>query len=45
MDDGGAFVNDIDCWIQRLYDFKPLTENEVKVLCDKVSTLLLTLLL
>lgn len=31
-----ASVNDIDKWIERLYDCKPLTENEVKALCEQV---------
>lgn len=30
-------VNDIDKWIERLYDCKPLTEAEVKLLCEQVS--------
>ena len=32
----GAFVNDIDAWIERLYTCKPLSEAEVKLLCEKV---------
>lgn len=30
-------VNDIDKWIDRLYDCKPLTELEVKLLCEQVA--------
>ena len=32
----GAFVNDVDAWIERLYTCKPLSEAEVKLLCEKV---------
>lgn len=30
-------VNDLDKWIEKLNDCKPLTEAEVKQLCDMVS--------
>lgn len=29
---------DIDQWLSQLYECKPLNENQVKLLCDKVST-------
>jgi hypothetical protein len=35
-------VNDIDKWIDRLYDCKPLTELEVKMLCEQVINLIYT---
>ena len=31
-------VNDVDKWIERLYDCKPLTEVEVKSLCEQVNS-------
>jgi len=30
--------DDVDGWIAQLMQCKPLSENEVKKLCDKVST-------
>lgn len=30
-------VNDLDRWIEKLNDCKPLTETEVKLLCELVS--------
>lgn len=30
-------VNDLDLWIEKLYQCKSLTEQEVKLLCEKVS--------
>lgn len=32
-----SFINDIDKWIEQLYECKQLTESQVKLLCDKVS--------
>lgn len=32
-----SFINDIDKWIEQLYECKQLTEIQVKLLCDKVS--------
>ncbi|RYG64122.1 hypothetical protein EON64_14615 [archaeon] len=32
-------VNDLDRWIEKLNDCKPLTETEVKLLCELVSCL------
>jgi hypothetical protein len=29
-------VTDVDQWIEKLYACKSLTENEVKMLCEKV---------
>lgn len=34
------FVKEIDEWISQLYECKQLTENQVKILCDKVRCLL-----
>jgi len=33
----GTGGNDIDAWIERLYNCKPLSETEVKSLCEKVK--------
>ena len=33
-------VNDLDKWIEKLNDCKPLTEAEVKHLCEQVSYVL-----
>ncbi len=33
-------VSNIDRWIENLLDCKPLTEFEVKLLCEKVNLLL-----
>lgn len=33
--------HDLDKWIERLYDCKPLSEAEVKSLCEQVWNLLL----
>jgi hypothetical protein len=30
-------VNDLDKWIEKLNECKPLTENEIKALCEMVS--------
>ena len=32
-------INTLDRQIELLYDYKPITENEVKILCEKVSAL------
>jgi hypothetical protein len=32
----GSGANDVDAWIERLYSCKPLSEAEVKSLCEKV---------
>lgn len=37
MNEPVTSVNDLDAWIEKLYSCKPLTENEVKLLCEKVS--------
>ena len=34
---GGGEFSDVDAWIEKLLECNPLTENEVKLLCDKVS--------
>ena len=31
------FIVDVDSWIEQLYDCKQLTENQVKVLCEKAG--------
>ncbi len=31
-------IGTLDRQIQQLHDYKPISENEVKALCDKVST-------
>jgi hypothetical protein len=36
MQEPTTSVNDLDAWIEKLYSCKPLTENEVKLLCEKV---------
>jgi hypothetical protein len=36
-----SFVNDLDAWIEKLYSCKPLTEHEVKLLCDKAREILI----
>lgn len=36
MQEPTTSVNDLDAWIEKLYSCKPLTENEVKMLCEKV---------
>lgn len=33
----GEHLGDLDRWIEKLNDCKPLTEGEVKALCDMVS--------
>lgn len=33
------FVKELDEWIAQLYECKQLTENQVKILCDKVILL------
>ncbi len=33
-------LNDLDKWIEKLNNCKPLTENEVKSLCEMVSYIL-----
>lgn len=30
------FIKELDEWISQLYECKQLTENQVKMLCDKV---------
>jgi hypothetical protein len=30
-------VSSLDTWLEKLYDCRPLTEVEVKQLCEKVS--------
>lgn len=30
-------INEVDQWIEQLYECKQLTENQVKTLCEKVS--------
>lgn len=32
-----AAVSQVDAWIEKLFECKPLTELEVRQLCDKVS--------
>jgi hypothetical protein len=32
------FIKEIDEWIAQLYECKQLTEQQVKILCDKVFT-------
>ena len=32
-----AEIGTLDRQIDLLYDYKPITENEVKILCEKVS--------
>ena len=31
---------DLDAWIEKLYDCKPLTEDELRILCDKAKEIL-----
>lgn len=31
-----ALIVDVDQWIEQLYECKPLSENQVKTLCEKV---------
>lgn len=33
-------ISTLDRQIEQLYDYKPIPENEVKALCDKVSQIL-----
>lgn len=33
--------SDLDGWIEKLYQCKPLTENEVKLLCEKAKEILI----
>ncbi len=33
-------LKDLDQWIEQLYECKQLTENQVKILCDKVNRLI-----
>ena len=40
--DSEAFQSDLDGWIEKLYSCKPLTEHEIKLLCEKVGKLILT---
>jgi serine/threonine-protein phosphatase 2A catalytic subunit len=35
-----SFINDIDKWIEQLYECKQLTESQVKLLCDKAREIL-----
>lgn len=36
IDSGGtSSYSDLDAWIEKLYACKPLTENEIKILCEK----------
>jgi hypothetical protein len=30
------FIKEIDAWIEQLYQCKQLSENQVKILCEKV---------
>ena len=32
-----AMIKDVDQWIEQLYECKQLTENQVKILCEKVG--------
>ncbi|VDM78045.1 unnamed protein product [Strongylus vulgaris] len=32
-----AMIKDVDQWIEQLYECKQLSENQVKILCEKVS--------
>ena len=41
MEVGEASYNDLDAWIEKLYSCKPLTEHEVKLLCDKAKEILI----
>lgn len=34
-------MQDLDAWIEKLYACKPLTENEVKSLCEKAKEILI----
>jgi hypothetical protein len=37
IDSGGtSSYSDLDVWIEKLYACKPLTETEIKILCEKV---------
>lgn len=38
MEDPSSSVADLDAWIEKLYSCKSLTEQEVKSLCEKVSS-------
>jgi len=38
MVDDRAAAKELDQWIEQLMDCKPLTEAQVKTLCDKVSS-------
>ncbi|EYC09062.1 hypothetical protein Y032_0062g3330 [Ancylostoma ceylanicum] len=31
-----AMIKDVDQWIEQLYECKQLSENQVKILCEKV---------
>ena len=35
MDEPSVAFNDLEAWIEKLYACKPLTEHEVKLLCEK----------
>ncbi len=31
-------INNLEAWLEKLYDCRPLTEGEVKQLCEKVTS-------
>jgi serine/threonine-protein phosphatase 2A catalytic subunit len=37
-----TFYTELDCWLEKLYSCKPLSEYEVKLLCDKTKEIFAT---